>query len=140
MQESAPDLMRLFLYIFQNFWIGKLLLSQKKLKTAEGHEIKIADIKSAVLSKKDLKCIDVSTTYAADALFYKTDWSIRKGQCVPQLYSSVIPINKEKLKNLQDLCRNLTIKKQYHAEYFSLTSNVNVPDELPETDAEDNSS
>ncbi|KAH1002179.1 hypothetical protein HUJ04_008292 [Dendroctonus ponderosae] len=50
-----------------------------------------------------------------------------------------MPINKNKLKDLRNLCDKLVIQKPYQVEYLTLSSHgTNVPDDvLPETDVED---
>ncbi|KAF2902767.1 hypothetical protein ILUMI_03412 [Ignelater luminosus] len=84
----------------------------------------ILDWKSLSVTRK-LQSVDV-------------EWTNKRYENVPQAYNGELPINTKKLKNLLDLCKTLTIKKQYHGEYYALRTSNNVPDVLPETDIEDN--
>lgn len=122
---------------YAEFLDWKALVVHKKLISVEKTEIKFSDIKRVSFSKNNLNSIDVALSYDSNAAFLRVELPIKKLATPPRLYNTELPLNKKKLKNLHDLCRNLTIKKQYHAEYFALSSDPNIPDELPETDVED---
>lgn len=53
------------------------------------------------------------------------------------LYKQPQPISAAKYKDLKHLCDNGTIPKRFHAEYLNLPYNSGVPDELNDTDEED---
>lgn len=114
----------------------KSLSVPKKLKTINGGEIKITDITRVKLNKNNTNTFIVYTGYDMEAA-NEIQWIERRNDRVSRAYNSELPINKEKMKNLMQLCESFKIKKQYHNEYFALTANNNVPDILPETDIED---
>lgn len=122
---------------FSEFFDWKALTVLKKLKTAEGTDVKLSDIKRIRFSKADLQNVSISMSYNSENRFYKVEWVIKKLNVIPRLYFSQLPINKKKLKNLLELCTNLIIKQEYHPEYNSLSANGNVPDVLAESDVED---
>lgn len=122
---------------FKDFLDWKVLAVPKKLKGSDGIEIKINDIKIAKFSKSDSNKIWISTSYDTDCVFHDIEWPMRKIVQVPQSYASELPINKKKLKDLLDLCKNLSINREYHGEYFALSSGKNVPDTLAESDVDD---
>lgn len=112
-------------------------IAPKKLKSKEGSEVKFLDIKRVKMTKSGLPFIEIKKTYDTDESPELVELSIRPLKEIPCAYLSDLPINKKKLDNLLDLCKKLIIKKEYHSEYFSLSSNASVPDILNESDIED---
>lgn len=58
---------------------------------------------------------------------------------IPKAYSNPIPIAPAKLKDLQTMCKNNTIPKEYHSFYNNLKSCSGEVDKLPEPDDDENS-
>ena len=57
-----------------------------------------------------------------------------KGNVVPQLYSTKIPISSAKKEDLNYLCTSGVIPEEFHTFYFNLPSCSNARDRLPEPD------
>nr|CAI5822717.1 unnamed protein product [Callosobruchus analis] len=136
--RKRPNPYEVFSIHFRDFLNWKLLSVPKKLRAANGIDIRVGDIKRAIISKDNLKCMRISTAYEPDCTFYEINWTIKNTEAIPPIYNKELPINKKKLDNLTNLCRTLAIKPQYHVEYLTLKASSNVPDELPETDIDDN--
>ncbi|KAH1023835.1 hypothetical protein HUJ05_003430 [Dendroctonus ponderosae] len=104
-----PKLYEVIPVRFEQFLDWKSMASNKKIKGVDGYEIKVTDIRRASVSKTDLNSLYLTTK---------------------------LPIKKNKLKDLRNLCDKLVIQKPYHVEYLTLSSHgTNVPEDvLPETD------
>lgn len=112
--------------------------SSKKLATKSGDALKFSEIKVIKLSKECLPVIQVSTkSYDLTEDIQEIEISFKTLNEVPLSYKNDIPISKPKLRDLLNLCNQQIIKTEYHGEYFSLRSSSSVPDELAETDIED---
>lgn len=122
---------------YGDFLDWKSVASTKKIRSENGCDLKITDIKRAKVLKSDLNAIFIATSYLPDEEFSKFAWPLKKTQFPDRLYVSELSINPNKLKDLLKLCDKLVIKKQYHAEYLSLSSSETVRDELPQSDVED---
>lgn len=123
---------------YSDFRDWKSLAVPKKIKSVDGSDIKISSITRATFKKNDPnKKFSLFTNYNFNSP-HGVEWSGRFHDIVPMAYNGELPLNKKKIKNLLDLCRTLKIKKQYHGEYYTLKAGNNIPDELPETDEEDN--
>ncbi|KAF2890541.1 hypothetical protein ILUMI_15632 [Ignelater luminosus] len=115
----------------------KSLLVLRKLQSVDGLDIKMSDVTRVKFKKEHLnKCL-VFMDYNCDFL-HEVEWTNKRYENVPQAYKRELHINTKKIKNLLDLCKTLTIKKQYYVEYYALRASNNVLDVLTETDVEDN--
>lgn len=131
--RSNPEPYEVYSLGYSDFLDFKGLVSEKPLK------IRTSAIKTVSLSKNSFY-IKYSNTFLNKDLEL-LEFRLKDKNCHPKAaYSSCLPINKLKLENLQTLCKNLTIKPEYHYEYLTLKSHSSIPDVLEESDIEDHTS
>jgi hypothetical protein len=108
----------------------------KKIKIKDGRkDVKITTIKK-LFFEKGTDDVRYKINFNEEEYLVANIKPNQTGQ-IKKAYVEEQKINPKKLENLLDLCRTNVIKPEYHAEYFSLRSNANVPDILDQSDIED---